>query len=214
MKKFILLPMLALCALLAGCSTSGYQRAGSTATTLKNSADRLNRGTAQLDATLVALAQLVDNPAPDLKPQFSKFNTAVNNLDSLSRNLGRQSVSIQQQGAAYFQKWDEHLTTIQSASIREASAERKQSVMRQFERVKQNAEEVEAKLVPFVAEMKDIRTALQADLTPAGLNAIRSTSSRLSSKGVAVRESLTNLANEFTQISAALAAATPAPASK
>ena len=126
MKTFTTLcASLALVALISGCASSGYQRADSTAATLRHSADRIAKGTNQVDTALVSLGQLVDHPTADLKPQFSKFNTAVNGLESLSNDLGRQVVSMQQKGVAYFQKWEEDLAMIQNTSIREASAERR-----------------------------------------------------------------------------------------
>jgi len=203
---------LALVALISGCASSGHQHAGRTAQTLTNTAARLDRGTNQLDAAMTALTQLVDSPAPDMRPQFSTLNTSVNNLNSLNRDLGRLSVSIQQQGAAYFQRWDEKLATIQNNDIREASTRRKDAVVQQFDGVKTSAEDVRNKLSPFVADLTDLRTALSADLTPAGLEAVRPTVTRINAKGVAVRESLAKLAGQFREMSVALSAGVPAPA--
>jgi hypothetical protein len=157
----------------------------------------------------VALAQLVDNPAPDLKPQFNQFGTAVNQVESFGRDLGRATVNVQQSGAAYFQKWDEELATIQSADIREQSARRREAVMRQFERTQTAAEEVRARLAPVISDLKDIRLALSADLTPAGVEAIRNTASKVGSKGVSARESLAQLAAQFKEAGAALSAGRP-----
>lgn len=207
-----LLASLALVAVISGCASSGHQRASRTAHTLNNTAERLDRGTNQLDAALTALTQLVETPAPDMKPQFSQLNTSINDLESLSRNLGRLSVSIQQQGAAYFQQWDEKLATIQNADIREASTKRKDAVVRQFESVKTSAEDARNKLNPFVADLVDLRTALRIDLTPGGLEAVRPTATRINSKGAAVRDSLAKLAIQFREMSTALSAGVPAPA--
>jgi hypothetical protein len=210
-----LLASLTLAALISGCASSGYQSAGNTAASLDRAADRVARGaTNQVDTALATLTQLVDHPAADLKPQFGKFNTAVNGLDSLHRDLGRQLVTMQQQGVAHFQKWDEALAKIQNTSIRESSAERKAEVMRQFEAVKKSAEEVRTGLAPFVADMNDIRTALRTDLTPSGLEAIRPTARGLTTTGASVRESLTKLAAQYRQLSASLSAGKPAAPAK
>jgi hypothetical protein len=199
--------------LIAGCASNGYRQAGATAGSLQNTSDRINRGTTQIDAALAALSQLVDNPSADLKLQFKNFNTAVSGVDAFARDLASRNVSIQQQGATYFQKWDEELATIQNEDIRSRSAERKVEVMKQFDRVKANYDETRTQLNPFLADLRDIRTAIGTDLTPAGLENIRSTAGKVNARGVAVRQSLADLAVEFKNLATSLATPTPAAAS-
>ena len=196
-------------ALLGGCASNGYRQAGAAASSLQNTSDRINRGTGQIDAALAALSQLVDNPGADLKLQFRNFNTAVNGVDAFARDLASRNVSIQQQGATYFQKWDEDLARIQNEDIRSRSAERKGEVMKQFDRAKANYDATRTQLNPFLADLRDIRTAVGTDLTPAGLENIRSAAGKVGARGVAVRQSLTELAVEFKNL--AMSLATPAP---
>lgn len=207
-----LFTLVALAALICGCATSGYQKANHTALSLQSTSDRINKGTGQIDAALAALSQLVDNPSADKQLQLKAFNSAVNGVESMTKEIGTRAANMQQQGADYFRKWDEELVMIQNPDIRNRSTERKEVVVKQFDRVKASYEETRTQLTPFVADLRDVRTALGMDLTPAGLEAIRSSTSKVSAKGVSVRQSLSELAVQFKELSASLAANAPQPA--
>jgi hypothetical protein len=206
-----ILSLLALTALISGCATSGYQKANHTAASLQSTSDCINKGTGQIDAALASLSQLVDNPSADLKAQLKTFDSSVSGVESMSREIGSRVASTQQQGAEYFQKWDEDMAQIQNTDIRSNSADRKEAVVKQFDRVKASYESTRGQLMPFVADLRDIRTALSTDLTPAGVEAIRGAASKANAKGVVVRQSLSELAVQYKDLSASLRASAPQP---
>jgi hypothetical protein len=209
MKTFTTIAVLALAALLSGCASTGYNRAGNTAVSFQEASVRINKGAGEIDAALAALSQLVDNPGTDLKKQFKTFDTAVDKADSFARDLSASATRIQQGGAAYFQHWDDYLVHIQSEDIRKISADRRAAVSKQFDQVKQAYDESRGGLNAFVADLRDVRTSLSTDLTAGGLAAIKSTASKTSAKGVTVRQSLTDLAVKFKDMGTTLAASAP-----
>lgn len=209
-----LLVVLAMTALITGCATNGYQKAVSTAASLQRTADRVDRGVAQIDSAVAALSQLVDAPSTNLQTQFKAFDASVSGVESFARELASRSASVQQQGSAYFQKWDEELTAIRDEAIRNRSAERKASVMKEFDRMKTSSDESRASLTAFIASLKDIRTAIGTDLTPNGLASIRSAVNKAKDRGAAMRQSLTDLAAQFKNLSTSLSASAPPPPPK
>jgi hypothetical protein len=56
----------------AGCASSGYKQAGDTSTSLQKAAHAIDKGDTQIDTVLLALSDLVNNPGPNLEPQFDK----------------------------------------------------------------------------------------------------------------------------------------------
>ncbi|MFN3409224.1 MAG: DUF2959 family protein [Limisphaerales bacterium] len=216
MKLNSILPavLLAVCvaALATGCATSGHQRAGSAATALRQGAEQLNRSATNLDNALVALAALLDAPVGDLRPQFNTYHTAVNRLEAAQREFHSRWLAIQRQGNAYLQQWDADLALIQNPEIRQRSAARKGEVQEQFDRTRNAAEKLRAEWEPVVSDLKDVRTALGADLTPAGLDNLRSEARRVSSRGVRLRESITALAVDYRQLAEGWSAAPATPA--
>lgn len=210
MKPSIIFTSLVIIATLAsGCASRGYNRADSAASSMQRAASRVDMGASQIEIALATLTDLVGNPAADMKPQFSKFDSAVNNLESLSKDIAGKSGAMQKKGTAYFQKWDEELARIQSEDIRSRSAARKAEVVQGFDRVQANYQATSVALAPFITRLTDIRTALSTDLTPAGLDSIRGTVGSAKMEGVSVQQSLRSLAADFKNLGVSLAPAAP-----
>lgn len=205
----LLLSFIVISALVSGCGTRGYNRADTAATSIQRAADRVDKGATQIEIALATLTDLVDNPAADMKPQFTRFNSAVNDLESLSKDVAGKSGTMQKKGSAYFQKWDEELARIQTEDIRSRSAARRTEVMQGFERVQANYQNSSVTLAPFLARLGDIRTALSTDLTPAGLDSIRGSVGSAKMEGESVKQSLRSLAADFKNLGVSLAPAVP-----
>lgn len=197
-------------AVVAGCATQGYRQADSTAAYLRSTSDRVLQAVTQVNTATTSLTDLVNQPQGDLKLQFKTFSSAVDRLDSVSRDVASRAVVIQQKGATYFQKWDEELATIQNEDIRNSSANRKAEVMKEFDRAKATYEEARADFNPLMADLRDLRTALSTDLTPAGAEAVRASAARVNRKGDQVQVTLSNLAAQLRDLSQSLAVP-PAP---
>jgi uncharacterized phage infection (PIP) family protein YhgE len=204
----------AMAALVAGCASSGYQKADSTASYLTTAADKLDAGGVQITAATAALTELVEKPQPDMKLQLKNYSTSVDKLESLSKSAGTAATKMQQMGAAYFQKWDEQLSQIQNEEIRNQSAERKAAVMKQFEQTKAAYDAARAAYSPFVANLRDIRTAVSTDLTPAGVQAISKSMTKVNAQAAEVQKTMSDLAAQFRTLSKALEVPTPPPAEK
>jgi seryl-tRNA synthetase len=196
------LPFAALAALTvftAGCasSSSSYEKAGKTSTSLQETAFKIDKGEVQIDTALLALSDLVNAPNQNIKPQFKKFESAVGKLDSLSKDVSKQALAMQEQGAAYFQQWDTDLAKIQNEDIRSRSTERKNIVAARFDRVRASYAHAKDAFVPFMSRLSDVRTALSADLTGEGLTSVKSIADDAKANAVPLREALRQLSADF-----------------
>lgn len=197
--------------LMTGCaSTTGYDKAADTSSSLEKTAQKIHQGNGQIDAVLFALSSLVNSPAADIKPQFDKFDSAVEKLDSLSNDVNEQAAAMQVQGADYFRNWDVELAKIQNEDIRERSSDRKAAVAARFDKVRVSYVQTKAAFIPFMSDLKDIRTALATDLTAGGIAAIKSTANKADRNVTPLRESLTDLEADFKALGIALSSSTPA----
>ena len=213
MKPINLLAVLTVVAgLIAGCSSTGYEKAGGTSTSLQKAAQGIDKGNAQIDVVMAALSDLVNNPGADLKKQFKKFNAALDDLQSLAKDVGGKAGDMQAEGTAYFKQWDKDLAKIQNEDIRNRSSERKSAVSARFERVKANYGQVKTDFAPFMSDLKDIRTALAADLTVGGLGAVKGAASKANQDVLPLRESIGKLSADFKELGVSLSAKTPQPA--
>jgi uncharacterized phage infection (PIP) family protein YhgE len=196
----------------AGCSsTTGYQKGARTGTALNNAADSIARADTQIEATLVALNDLVDRPQPDLRGQFRTFTSALDSLDSMARQISSQAESMKSRGAAYFDQWNQDLATIQNESIRSRSEERQNEVASRFQEIAANYTEVKTAFQPFMSDLRDVQRFLSTDLTPDGLDAARELVAKANQDAVPLRESIAELVGEFREMGVAL---TPAAAAQ
>lgn len=207
-KYLPFIPLIAFAAFTAGCATSSassnYDKAAKTSTSLQKTALSVDKGELQIDAALVALSDLVNNPGADIKPQFKKFEAAVEKLDELSKDVRDQAVAMQEKGAAYFQQWDADLATIQSEDIRSRSTDRKNAVAARFDRVRASYAVTRDAFVPFMSRLTDVRTALSTDLTSGGLASVRTVADQAKEDATPLREALRQLSADFKYLGLSL----------
>ena len=211
MKTLMSFVAIAACGvLITGCISPGYEKAGTTSTSLRDAAQGIDNALGPLDTVVAALSDLVTNPGPDITPQFQKYSAAVSNLESLANEVTSREAAMRQQGAAYFQKWDEELAKIQNDDIQTRSLDRKNEVAARFAKVRVSYAQTTANFAPFMSDLKDIRTALATDLTAGGLASVKGLASKANDKVLPLRESLISLSTDFKNLGVSLSTATPA----
>ena len=198
-------------ALFAGCATSGYDKAGGTSSSMEKAAQTISKSSTQVDQVMATLSDLVNNPGADLKPQFQKFVSAMNSLESTAKDLNGRVADVQKQGADYFKNWDAELAKIQNESIRNNSAARRKAVSAQFDAVQTSFNQVKKDFDPFVSDLKDVRTALSTDLTVGGVASVKGVVSNADKRAIPLHKSLDALAKSFNDLGESLSASTPPP---
>lgn len=210
MKPFIPLAVLAGVLLLhAGCASSGYEKAGKTSTTLQETARGIDHSLMPLDKAVATLSDLVNNPHPDVTPQFKKYSEAVSKLESLADDVRTRATAMREQGAAYFKVWDQELAKIQNEDIHSRSMERKNAVAARFDKVRFSYTQASTEFAPFMADLKDIRRALATDLTSGGIASVKDLASKAHSKVPPLRASLIDLSTDFKSLGVSLSSKTP-----
>jgi uncharacterized phage infection (PIP) family protein YhgE len=214
MKAITTLNLIALAAALGiftGCSSStGYQKGSRAGTAINASADNITQTSSQIERTLVALDDLVNHPQPDMRRQFRTFTAEVNNLDSIARRVSTQAEDMKSRGAAYFDRWNQELATIQNEDIRSRSEARQKEVASRFQAIAANYEQAKANLQPFMSDLRDVQRFLATDLTPGGIAAVKKFATRANEEAVPLRKSLVTLADEFRVMGVSLTPAAPA----
>ena len=183
--------------LIAGCSSSGYEKAADTAASLSKSSEGITKSGALVDKTLAALNDLVNNPKPDLRKQFSAFNDSVNDLGSMAKDADGKAKDMKSQGADYFKTWDKQMATIKNEDIRNRSEARKGEVASKFGRISQSYDETRTAFAPFMSDLRDVQKFLSTDLTAGGLSAIKGVAAKANADAVPLKSALGKLSDEF-----------------
>jgi hypothetical protein len=198
-------------ALIAGCSSSTYEKGSATGAGLQASADKISQGSGKIDAALKALNDIVNNPA-NLPTQFKTYSASVSDLDSSAKDVQSKVAAMRAKGKDYFTAWDQQIAQIKNEDIKNRSVTRKEEVMKKFTEIKMTYTEASEGFKPFLGDLKDIQTALATDLTTGGVSAIKGAADKANKDATPVKSSLEKLAVQFRDLGVAMQSAAPPPA--
>ena len=205
-KKLVLnlLTLAAVVGFVTGCASTGNDKAARTARTLTKSSEMIIKGNTLIGQTLANLNDLISNPDPDLRKQFKTFNSSVNELGSIARDVRSKAEDMKSQGAAYFANWDTETAKIHNEDIRVRSAAREKEVAARFTRISQQYDTTKIAFQPFMSDLRDVQKFLGTDLTAGGLAAIKDVVVKAVLDAVPVKESLAKLSDEFKGLSVSM----------
>lgn len=205
--------LLGFTAMFAGCATSGYKTSERTAATLQSLASRIETTGAQMDIAVTELNNMVNNPQPDLRPQFERFSAAVSKLGSLSNSVHKADGELQARGKLHFDNWEKELAAIQNDTIRASGQTRKLELQSRFDAARNQCLKTLTSLTPVQSDLHDLERFLTADLTTSGFVAIRDSANRVTQQATPVRQSVGNLVTELRSLGVAMSPQNgPAPA--
>jgi DUF2959 family protein len=187
-----------------GCSSTGYKKSSAAAVSMQSASGEVQAESRALELTMSSLKDLVNEPGPDLKVPYQRFDGCLKHLIAAagkSDATGRRMVSKNEQ---YFQDWDRSLQTIDYESIRDVSQTRRAEVSRGFEAVNKRYSESQDAMRPLISYLKDIRKALNSDLTPSGIESIKKIVQNAESNAGKVQTALTTLNDELVNSGAKL----------
>jgi hypothetical protein len=203
-------PLLALgcAALLAGCaSNSGYQQADKTGESINTlRTDVLNIKIA-VDASLKAMDDLAAAASKDPRKAYEAFAKSVTQVENAGNTAKKNAEAMQGQGDKYFQQWETQISTVQNEDIRELAQKRKAKLQEAFGNIKKSAQDAKESFPIYLADLKDLRTALSTDLTVQGISALKGVFKKTKKEGLEVKENLDELEAELNTVVAAITAA-------
>jgi hypothetical protein len=133
------------------------------------------RTSQQLKATLSALNALTQKTKGDLRPAYNAFSSEVTNTVSAAATTAARVQWMDGAGQQYFKDWQNTITSIANESLRKKSQKRLEAVRASFDKVKTELKGAGAKFKPFLSDLSDIQKTMAADVTAAGVKAVRST---------------------------------------
>lgn len=166
----------ALCsAWLVGCAPTSYHQSHSAVKSIDVASAQLQTEIRSLNAAEAALSDLANNPAADLRPQLTRFSHSLDQLIVTAERTDAIGQEMARENKQYFDMWKAQIATLHFDSIRERSDSRRADVTNRFEKVSQRYLDTQAVVRPVIAYLEDLRTALQTDMTSAGLEALKPT---------------------------------------
>jgi hypothetical protein len=187
---------------LTGCQTAGYKKSDAAALNSQSAARCVQTESQELEATIGALNELVNQPATNAEPQFLKFDQALDRLVASAGSAESEVNGIRSKGAAYFAVWDKEIPAIQDPVTRSVSKAREADVRSQSDATLRACDETRTNVQPLIVYLQDIRKALSTDLTRNGLFAIKSSVVSANDRASLAQSALAQSAAELDTLSA------------
>ena len=121
----------------------------------------------------MALNGLVGSTSGDLRQQLERYSRGLEQLVSAKKRGDSAASRFARRSASYFEAWNKQLPTISDEQLRKESMARKADVMGQYQATSREQQDAQNGLGALIGYLKDIRKALSADLTTAGLQSVR-----------------------------------------
>jgi len=190
-----------------GCST-GYNKGTQASESIMSTAGKLEEGRAQIDKVNGSLANLSSaQPGQDLRPLYKDYSSNVDKLDSIAAGVRKQAEEMRTNGQAYFTEWEAEQAKINNEDIKTRSVQRRAEVEQTFSRISDKSQRLKDAYQPLMSDLKDIRMALNNDLTPGGVAAIKPIADRVNKEAVAVKVAAGAVENEFKTLGLSMSAA-------
>jgi chromosome segregation ATPase len=210
MHRFYAIAIAAVLALAAaGCSTPGRSSATKANDAVTALQERLTTGEQQLDATVASLSDLVNKPQSDLQPQYKKFLDNMDKLESQIKKGRSERAAMTSQADAYFAKWEDETQKLQNQEIKQTAVSRREAMKTSFDKIGGEIKAAKPQFDMLMRDLQETKQALDFDLTPGGINAIKPVVAKIQDEAAAVKTHIATIRGELGQVSRELAATAP-----
>jgi hypothetical protein len=184
---------------LSGCASPSYKKADSASSSLQKASMEINTENRAIEATMTSLDDLVNKPAADLTPQFTRFNSSLEWLIDSSQRAEKAAAEANKKSREYFEAWDKEVGSIRYEAVRDQSVSRKTQVSEELNTVDQRYRQNQAVVEPLIAYLKDIRTSLSVDLTAGGVASVRPLAENAQQNARKVQGALAQLSQDLAE---------------
>jgi chromosome segregation ATPase len=206
-------PILLSLSLCVACSSSpsGIDRAEGTARSMQSLKQALQDAPPKITNVATSLSEIT-REGGDMKTEFQTFSSHVDSLLTHRETVRTLRANLQANRDEFTNAWEERLSGIKDADLRERAVERRNAVIHKFEELKSSADETRGEFEPWMQSVLDVRTYLESDLNRAGVASVEDRIRAITKEAPSVNESITDIVEELGKIEQAIVAAKPPPA--
>lgn len=155
-----------------------------------------------MQAAIDALAQVAAESHPCRPEVVSRLSEEVNRLQVESIQVRARAQAIQARGDAYFDRWHENMALVKDPNVRALAESRRPLLQEGFQRIKGLSQQARAAFTPFLANLREVRNALERDAASVDANSTRERIRTAMENGKGVQESLTGIIRELDSMGA------------
>lgn len=189
----------------SGCSSTGVERAESTAESMQGSVAGIEKGKALVNKAMASLAKVQDTAGSDPRPAFKEYTSSVEDIENAAAKVGKTTKNMRASGKEYYEKWQKELSGMTNEQLKTISSARQAESLATYNKVQEAYNGVAEAYKPFIKDLNDIGTYLSNDLTPGGISAVKPVADSATKNAAALNDSLTALQTQFSGMAAAIA---------
>jgi hypothetical protein len=202
--KALLAGALGILLLSAGCATqSGQAREVTRAmTAMRATRVELAQAREQVDDVLGAMDQLRGASAGSLPWVYRVFTDQVSQTVRQSGVVRRRTGRMLALWRQYTARWEKEIDRISTPDLQAGAAERRRTVLQNYERLRDAAGAMEQAYPPFLTQLYDIQKSLSLDLTPPGVRVAQPVFDDAHRSGAELRQRITAFMDRINQVTA------------
>ena len=172
---------------LTGCATTGMDRATKTTNSMQTVEMDYKQAPIQIDATRASLEELIRPDQADMKKAYDVYNTNVQKMEKLGRQLDTHTEKMRVKGNDYFAEWESSYT---NPEIRELSERRRIEIREGYVKISEASIGVKGALKSYLTDILEIQKYVSNDLTTQGIESIRPIAQRALTDGDNLKETV------------------------
>jgi len=210
-NSIVILAGLIAAVITAGCATTGYKSAEKSTLSMEKTKQELVEAKYQTTATFTALDNLLNAKSGDLLPLQKEFAKEVRGFQKLAEDTRPKAVKMRDQSQAYFANWANEINLIGDPTLKAQSSSRRDAAMKSYAGIEKDMTAIRDAYWPIFHTLDDINKAITTDLTPAGINTVRSTAASARQNAVALQKMIDEAVKSINSAAGKLAPVASAP---
>lgn len=154
-------------ALLMACGrgqTEGQIQVDKLTTEIDSLVRVLEKGRAELTATLAAHHEVIHNQEGDLLDPFKRFNSGLADMEKRREQVRGQVENVRAAAQPFFETWSKNLEKFNSEEMKNRSRERMEQTRQRYEEIRRNGEEARNAYDMLMPMLRDHALFLSSDL--------------------------------------------------
>lgn len=131
---------------------------------------------------------------------YKRFDADVDRVVKAAQRADARFADMRQRSRAYLEAWGVQAQALQTEDLRQAAARRQATAQDRYDDMLDEFEDVRDDYNAFIVKLKDLRTYLATDLTPAGIGAANDTFETVRKDGADLNEELDDLIESLDRV--------------
>jgi hypothetical protein len=187
-----------------GFGADSTERAAIVREKIQNLRSELAQGRNQVTLTMEELGRMLV-PGVELRPQFEKFKAELAKMEERAKIARERAITMKEKGQAFFAEWETQVYSIQNEKIRKEAASRLAKRKKSYDRIIATMQDARDELVPFLSDLNDIKTLLDAELNASTVASAKDLIRKTKWHAADLSDSFIDVEKELDRVSAELA---------